>query len=406
MSNVLKGSGNDGDFVLNGQEIANKQGFNHVSKIWYDQTMSYDEGFETLQKIEDQRKDIKAKPSEMVPYWNEETGEVGFEYSDGSRYVPDGHALCQYGTNAGAISHAFLKDMQSEGITRGNKIWYERDEKDAYALYTVMKNGHRRMRQDKEYLWRCRKDGTMKAVLTDSYVIVNNMWYLKVLQKLIPSGRLSHFSDHTIGDTLYGNVLIPESIRDGYDGEYGGMISIGNCEIGKRRMSQMPSLFRAICMNGCIWDQTVGTKYRKVHRGNWDAESEIENIRLNIHDQIPLVTTKLDVVLAQMDELRKLNLKHGATMPQIVAHTVKGSNLGKRFAGEVLTQFVSNQCEQSAFGFVDALTRAGQKFEGSTWVKSDELGGKFLTGAEGYWERVCKGASTIKDEQLAKLIAV
>ena len=45
----LRGQGTQGDFVLNSQTIATDEGFSHVSKTWYDKTLSYDEGMELLE---------------------------------------------------------------------------------------------------------------------------------------------------------------------------------------------------------------------------------------------------------------------------------------------------------------------------------------------------------------------
>ncbi len=50
------------------------------------------------------------------------------------------------------------------------------------------------------------------------------------------------------------------------------MVSVSNCEIGKRALGSLPSLFRAICMNGCIWGQAYGEKIKVVHRGEIDLD--------------------------------------------------------------------------------------------------------------------------------------
>ena len=53
----LQGVGNQGQFVHQNQEMASKQGFDNVSKLWYDKTMSYDEGFEQLESDLGHRQD-------------------------------------------------------------------------------------------------------------------------------------------------------------------------------------------------------------------------------------------------------------------------------------------------------------------------------------------------------------
>ena len=80
MSDILKGSGNEGDFVLNNQELATDDGFRNVSKLWYDKTMSYEQGLAHLDEEVDEREDIVCKPKDMVPTFDEESGDVYFEY--------------------------------------------------------------------------------------------------------------------------------------------------------------------------------------------------------------------------------------------------------------------------------------------------------------------------------------
>ena len=47
----LQGAGNQGQFVHENQDMASKQGFDNVSKLWYDKTMSYDEGSSNWNRI-------------------------------------------------------------------------------------------------------------------------------------------------------------------------------------------------------------------------------------------------------------------------------------------------------------------------------------------------------------------
>ena len=54
----IKGQGNQGQFVHDGQDMAKKEGFGHVSKLWYDKTISYDEGMELLESERGQREDF------------------------------------------------------------------------------------------------------------------------------------------------------------------------------------------------------------------------------------------------------------------------------------------------------------------------------------------------------------
>ena len=61
----IEGEGNQGQFVHDGQTMASKQGFNNVSKAWYDKTMSYDEGMDKLESDLGHRQDYEVALNEM-----------------------------------------------------------------------------------------------------------------------------------------------------------------------------------------------------------------------------------------------------------------------------------------------------------------------------------------------------
>ena len=72
--------------------------------------------------------------------------------------------------------------------------------------------------------------------MTDKYTPVDNRWYLEALKEFLPDARYSHWKGDE--DTIFGNLLLPDSIMDygqDDDTDYGGMVSISNCEIGKRK---------------------------------------------------------------------------------------------------------------------------------------------------------------------------
>lgn len=394
---VLKGSGNAGDFVLQNQTLADKEGFSHVSKKWYEKTISYDAALERFNKLASEREDIICLPKFMVPYYDEPTGAVGFEYIDGRRFKPTEHAARQYASRT-YISHSFVNSMLRDVLKPNGTVKFKRDADDNYALYTVLQNGHRRLIQDKKYRWRTYKDGTLRAVLSADYAPIDNRWYLKVLQKIIPGGRVSHFHFST-ADTCYGNILIPDTIREEKDSDYGGMISISNCEIGIRRLEQFPSVFRAICMNGCIWDQTKGTVLSQVHRGNLDMTQLVAKIYDNIQKQIPLLTQGIDKLL----ELKTLDFK-GANRKQVMAQIAKENSFTGDEACVFASEFLTNEKDHNnAFGVVNAITRAGQKFDPERWVKFDVVAGNIVHGGDKLWDKIKKRASTLNDDDMVKV---
>src|SRR5437763_10689431 len=82
--------------------------------------------------------------------------------------------------------------MENPEDGRGRQL-YARDREDAETLVRV-------------FLWRTRKDGTLRAMLTDSYAIINNEWFMEALAKLVPGGLCSHWRGDS--DSIWGNILI------------------------------------------------------------------------------------------------------------------------------------------------------------------------------------------------------
>jgi hypothetical protein len=260
----------------------------------------------------------------------------------------------------------------------------------------------RRIDQDKKFRLRTYKDGTCRAFVTEQYAPIDNRWYLDVLGEFIPGGRFSHWRGDE--DTIYGNVLIPDTIMDygADDSDYGGMISVGNCEIGTRRITQTPSLFRAICMNGCIWGQTEGQKIRRVHRGNIDLAALKLEIARNIQDQIPLLAPSIKKFL----ETRSLEL--GKTSAKSVIASVSSDyKLSKKEATEFLEQFITYESEQGTlFGIINGLTRAGQKFGNKEWVRFDEIAGGLAQMDSSQWNSVLRRADTFNSKDYEKVFAL
>ena len=172
-------------------------------------------------------------------------------------------------------------------------------------------------------------DGTLRAWLSDSYSEVDNRWYLEQVKNIIPVGRLSHWRGDA--DTIWGNVLISDTIREEFDSEYGGMVSVSNCEIGKRALGSLPSLFRAICMNGCIWGQAYGEKIKVVHRGEIDLDQLKLKLRDNIEKQIKLIPDGIERMLG----IRAMGTD-GVAMKNIIAATAQKERIDRSGASAIL----------------------------------------------------------------------
>jgi len=393
----------DGDFVLKQQTTGEEQGFKNVSSSWLDKCIDYDTAMEKIADGQRKIEDLRAPLSDFTPVVNEEDQAV-LRYKDGRQFMPTSHALKNIAV-AGRTSDWFLRDLREEKSLGGkNETVFKRDRDDAELLVHCLQQTlwrKDRFDQDKERLWRTWSDGSLRAMLSDKYAIVNNSWVMEVVREAVPAGMLSHWRGDA--DNMYGNVLIPDSIRQEDDSDYGGMLSIGNSEIGMRRISSTPSVFRAICMNGCIWDQEKGKSIGRVHRGEIDLGTLKHEIIDNLNAQIPLMDQGIDLLL----KLRSYG-NDGVSMSKIVGQVCSDNRITKKHSFGVLKAFSVEKDEvselaNSAFGVVNAFTRFGQTLGDGGWVKFDEIGGKIANMNESKWNSTVKRARSMDNKELEKL---
>ncbi len=390
---TIKSDVSQGDFVrtLQGSTGVGFEKGTHVHKDWWAKTKTYEQVMQDAHVAVENREDIlvAAKNISCVS----ENNDFYFKLNDGRKFRPTDHAIEQFSVRSGVTSSSFLREMRNIDSF---------DSHDADTMATVAKNALRRVDPDKEFRLRTYTDGTCRAFVTDKYAPVDNRWYLETLAEFIPGGRFSHWRGDE--DTIYGNILIPDTIMDygSDDSDYGGMISVGNCEIGTRRISQTPSLFRAICMNGCIWGQTAGEKIRRVHRGNIDLDSLKLEIAKNIQHQIPLLAPGIKQFLATRSmEVGKSSVKG------IIAAYASDYKLTKKEATEFLNQYGEFEAgHRSLFGIINGLTRAGQKFDNATWVKMDEMAGNLLQTSADRWSTILRRADTFTDKDYEKVFSL
>lgn len=391
----------EGNFVLTGQTLATDKGFRNVSHLWYDKTISYEDGIEQLEKERAKTEDITCPIGDMVPTVKD--GKFVFLHRPSERYfTPTIHAMNQVGNWAGTGTWYVNQMLENPADVKGRQL-YARDEEDANTLSIVLRNGLRRVQPDKKFLFRTHSDGTLRAMLTDRYAVVDNRWLVEKFKEFIPSGRLSHWKGD--GDTIWGNILIPDTIRAELDSEYGGMLSVGNCEIGTRRVSSMPSIFRAICMNGCIWGQTKGKGIKQVHRGKIELASLALEIKSNLNAQIPLLPTGIDKLLG----LRTMGWD-GAEAKTVIAAVAKDYKMSKPQARKVLDAYsteamITPELAKTLFGITNSITRAGQKLSNAEWLSFDEIGGELTEYSNSDFQSLVARAKSFNVKEVEEVFA-
>jgi hypothetical protein len=110
-------------------------------------------------------------------------GQMVLEYLDGREFSFTSHALNQFSLIAN-VPITFTKVMTNPVVSPNGKVKFERDARDMETLIAVFQNGLRRNEEDKKYRFRTYTDGTLRAVLSEQYAIINNVWYLETLAEL------------------------------------------------------------------------------------------------------------------------------------------------------------------------------------------------------------------------------
>ena len=380
----------DGDFVHRSQTMDAE--FRNVSTGWTSRrddpndtsVMTYDAAREHIGRMRGETEDIVCSIDRFRPIVSDDRLRLE-DQTTGREYRIAPFAMQQVAKKLTNIGRYGCENLASS---------------DPDILRTVLDRGMRRIPEDKRFLIRTRNDGSIRAVLSDQYAIVDNRWFVDTLETIIPGGLVSHFRGD--GDSIYFNVLIPDSIRAERDSEYGGMLASGNSEIGARRASSLPSIFRAICMNGCIWGEKQGIAYvKKVHRGEIKLAELASEIESNLKQQIPLLTTGVDSMLALREH--QTSAKPRDVLAAALWQTQRQTSKAQADAMLLAHAVESDGGETSAFGIVNAVTRAAQKFDPAAQEYAEQTAGAMLEFDGDEWQSVFARAPKLTERELSKV---
>jgi len=325
---------------------------------------------------------------------------------DGRDYVPTWHCLKQM---AGwhNLPLGILKNLTQPKLKQNGDVLFKRDETDRALLVSLFKNGIRdkRVDPDKVFKFRTYGDGTLRAMLSDKYAIVDNVWYLEHLADVFKGAAEQPFFEHwsTDGDTLHGNLRIPgiEAKRD--DSEFGGMLFIGNCEIGTQRISIAPAVWRQICTNGMMgWG--AGQKWSKVHRGEIDLHGLAANITAQIQKRIPMITSGLEA----FDAAREHEFVAGVKASRVIAQVAEQFKLTTGPKGQAVATIGEYGQHESGFrnlyGIVNAITRTAQTQVAAEQHRLEGVGGELLRLDAKGWNRLNILAGSMDETKYNKII--
>ena len=405
-----------GDFVSDNQQMSGEQDFGNVSKAWLDKCTTYDDALEVLHDGARYSSDVvtKAKAWEAVcepetPYNDKHVFRMK-NWDTGMTYTPTRYATRQLASWL-HLSTGTVKDALDPVYSDRDKtqvLWPVSEE--SIRGFTTTVNARLPKLQepgggDRELMFRMwTDDNTIRSVHSKKYARIDSRWFVEKLKDMIPGGMLSHWRGDR--DNIYGNILIPDTIREEDDSDYGGMMSVGNSEIGMRRLSATPSVFRSICMNGCIWDQEVGHTLQVRHIGDIDLRDLEVRLRDNLQAQIPLMDSNITRMLSTRERgVEGVDMKNIFAAVSKEFSTTKSENTGILKAYSVENEILAGNAN-NAFGITQAMTRYGQDLDNEGWVRFDELGGRMVTLTDSKWSAIVSRARTYTTADVEKQLGL
>jgi len=375
----------EGDWVYECLEIDKK--FPNVAKEWVDQCVTWDVFFEQLEVSAQFNRDVVV-PFDDISVTLGDTGVMQMRIDEGVPYRVSDRALQQLAGNQylGCGARVFGLPRSGEEI-EGIDLF----------LRTRMDEVKGVLGSDKNVFLRLRDDGgsrSVRAILSEQYKPVDHRWLMGVIFQNIPSGIISHFDSEKYfssgGDFLKTNVLIPESLREEKDSGFGGMFSASNSEIGTGRYKTIPSIFRSICRNGCIWGQNEDKKYsvNGVHKGkdtDWGMLAFEFSRTLNL--AIPMVSTGID------QYLQLHTLKADSIVPVLFAigEGITTNKLERKQLWDAFNAEPEAMMENDAYAVVNAVTRYAQELSYDRQEQVEQHAGDLMglwLGDKAQWDKV------------------
>jgi len=384
-----------GDFVHNSQTMGTKQGFSHVSERWLTagNVRTIDNAIQYIESQRGKTRDIVLNYSDLrATADNDGFGLI--HTKTGERFSLSSSALEQFAERS-MIGRTLPRRLQ------------DGDNQDRETLAIVAQNGLRRI-GEKSCLIRTRStDNSIRAFLSEEYAVIDHVWYLETLAKIVPGGLVSHFRTPDGCDSIFFNLLIPDSVRAESDSDYGGMLACGNGETGRSRLRSLPSIFRAICQNGCIWDRVDGVGYiLQVHRGEIELDTLAEVIRDNLNRQIPLLSSGIDSMMAT----RSIVAGNLDSIP-VIGATLQALNvpgLTRDHAAAIVSAYAEQRTEPaktSAFDIIQGITKAAQGFDAFAQETAERAAGSAMLWTPDAWDSVFSMARSIDTKQLKRIFS-
>ena len=392
-----------GDFVFSAFEMSKTH--RNVAKRWQEQCITWDDLLQKLTISNDKNRDKLVEIDKISLQFDEAIGELVLHVENEgefklSKWVQS--QLAQPGMTG--LGYRLLGIGQDD---------YEKEQ--IASLFVHRFENFKIANEGKKRMLRFRHDdgeNSIRSILTESYNCISHLFLAEQLRKYCghKDTLISHFAESKFetsgGDFCKFNAIIPDSMRVEEDSEYGGMIGVVNGEVGNARFKVMPSIFRSICINGCIWGSTSQEKFKisQVHKGQTDLEELGYKIGYNCSRAIPLLPVAGDDLL----RTKILSCEIVGQEQQILLSLARKLQLGNEQKRNLLGAH-NEEMLSGAFGVINAFTRYAKELGQEQQTEVETFAGGLVeswNSKANAWELVQKNAEKIDMAKELQAIAM
>jgi hypothetical protein len=380
----------------------------NVARVWQDQCTPVTDFFTQVVLSDMGKTDVSVPVHTMAFDLMPTTGKIAMHNGDERyRLTPDalGQSARLSGVHMEVVKH-FCKSERPQMACDELNLGLSR----ARASMALDATKTVRIRKDRAPL----ADGQLvaRAVLSPGYdERLDNTTAMSMILESLPTEDLksvlcSHLRED--GDTLIGNLLLPDTMKDCPDGAYGVGLAFGNSEIGDGSYWVDPFVFQAICVNGNIWSRRNSTlNARQRHAGiNFDE------LRANVKIAIENALSGGHKLIELMQRSREVKIE-AATASNLIAYLAQQENLTRQAANSWYLAF-QNEPQDNALGIVNGLTKAAQDFTGYARKEMEQTAMKVLAPSlesdlrsiVSRWERYEGSANEMPVEEVQRYVTV
>lgn len=373
--------------------------FRHVAKVWQAKCIPFQQFYDTVRTDDRKKRDVVQKPN----YFREIDDELVLP--DGATVTPNAirhlirqgrlpSSLSQLATMAGGAYKA-----QVAYILRG-QLERTMNGEDYYTRYRTTPVG----------------ETLCRAVFKQRWLnLLDNFEVLDILRESFPAAHrngegwgnalASHIQEDF--DSMTGNLIFPDYMKQQPDSEYGVGIAFRNSEVTEGGGMEISAfLFRAICLNGCIWSRR-NSAIRVIEEGK--ESIDYRSLKAKIQQVVDIALSEGHDLLTRMGYTYEIPVPSPEKVIAFLAreHALTQEQSRTWYHG-YQTETIRDGApfKQTAFGVVQGLTRAAQCWQGDSRQRLEGLASalvaKSLTddidAIARRWGKWNEDASTIKEE--------